>query len=66
MSIESEKWLTPEMVEAEYGFSQSTQAKMRMASYECEIPLPFFKIGTKYIRYLRTDIDEWLEKHRMV
>ena len=60
-NLELKRWLTPEELEAEYGFSQSTQAKMRMANNSSTIP--FSKIGGKYIRYDRVAIDKWLEDH---
>lgn len=53
------KWLSPVDLEQQYGFSKSTQAKMRMASNSSTIP--FIKIGSKYIRYERTAIDDWLK-----
>ena len=49
------KWLTPDELEQEYGFSKSTQSKYRMWR-----KIPFSKIG-KYIRYNREEIDKWLE-----
>lgn len=55
------RWLTPDDLELEYGFSKSTQAKMRMANNSSTIP--FSKIGGKYIRYDRFAIDKWLEDH---
>lgn len=55
------RWLSPDDLEIEYGFSKSTQAKMRMASNSSTIP--FSKIGGKYIRYDRVAIDKWLEEH---
>lgn len=54
------RWLSPEDLELEYGFSKSTQAKMRMIKSNSTIP--FSKIG-KYIRYDRVAIDKWLEDH---
>ena len=57
------RWLTPDILEEEYGFSKSTQAKMRMASNSSTIP--FSKIGGKFIRYDRVAIDKWLEDHRV-
>lgn len=54
------RWLTPSELETEYGFSKSTQAKMRMASNSST--LPFSKVG-KFIRYDRYAIDAWLEEH---
>lgn len=59
----NKRWLTPEELEAEYGFSQSTQGKMRMASTGST--LPFSKIGGKYIRYDRYLIDKWLEHNQV-
>lgn len=55
------RWMSPIDLELEYGFSKSTQAKMRMASNSSTIP--FSKIGGKYIRYDRVAIDKWLEEH---
>lgn len=62
-SIEK-RWLSPEELQEEYGFSKSTQAKMRMASTKLKIP--FAKIGGKFIRYDRYEIDKWLELHKVV
>jgi len=56
------RWLNPSELEAEYGFSKSTQSKMRMQSSRSNIP--FSKVG-KYIRYDRVAIDTWLEKHQV-
>jgi len=58
------RWLTPDDLKVEYGFSKSTQAKMRMANNSSTIP--FIKIGSKYIRYDRLAIDKWLEEHEVV
>ena len=55
------RWISPEELALEYGFSKSTQAKMRMANNSSTIP--FSKIGGKYIRYDRVAIDKWLENH---
>ncbi|WP_323668717.1 hypothetical protein [Aliarcobacter butzleri] len=57
------RWLTPDELEIEYGFSKSAQAKMRMLSNDSKIP--FSKIGTKYIRYDRIEIDKWLQAHQL-
>ena len=62
-NLELKRWLTPEELEAEYGFSQSTQAKMRMRATGSN--LPFNKIGAKYIRYDRHLINKWLENHQV-
>ena len=58
--LQNKRWLTPSELENEYGFSKSTQAKMRMASNSAT--LPFSKVG-KFIRYDRHAIDAWLEDH---
>lgn len=59
----AKRWLSPDDLETEYGFSKSTQAKMRMASNSSTIP--FSKIGGKFIRYDRLLIDKWLEEHQV-
>ena len=59
----AKRWLSIKNVEEEYGFSRSTQAKMRMVSNSSTIP--FSKIGGKYIRYDRFAIDNWLESHQV-
>lgn len=59
----AKRWLSPDDLEQEYGFSKSTQAKMRMVSNSSNIP--FSKIGGKYIRYRRDLIDQWLEDHQV-
>lgn len=56
------RWLSPKDLEEEFGFSMSTQSKMRMTSNSSS--LPFSKVG-KYIRYDRVEIDKWLEDHRI-
>jgi len=58
----NKRWLSPSDLEVEFGFSKSTQAKMRMVS-SCST-IPFSKIG-KYIRYDRVAIDKWLEEHQV-
>ena len=62
MKIEQKRWLTPSDLNEEFGFSVSSQAKMRMNSNSSTIP--FSKIG-KYIRYDRVEIDIWLESNRV-
>ena len=59
----TKRWLSPCDLEAEYGFSKSTQSKMRMSSSRSTIP--FCKIGGKYIRYDRYAIDQWLLEHQV-
>jgi predicted DNA-binding transcriptional regulator AlpA len=57
------RWLSPDEFAELYGFSTSTQAKMRMASNRST--LPYSKIGGKFIRYDRILIDKWLEDHQV-
>ena len=59
----TKRWLSPEDLAKEYGFSKSTQSKMRMQNSNSTIP--FSKIGGKYIRYDRVAIDIWLEEHKV-
>lgn len=60
LNLENKRWLNPSELEAEYGFSKSTQAKLRMVSNSSNIP--YSKIG-KFIRYDRLAIDAWIEDH---
>lgn len=53
------KWLTPNDVAEEFGFSKSRQARLRM-----ERKIPFSKIGS-YIRYNRETINKWLTDARI-
>lgn len=59
----TKRWLSPDDLEDEFGFSKSTQSKMRMSSNPSTIP--FSKIGGKYIRYDRALINQWLEDHQV-
>ncbi|MEA1916064.1 MAG: helix-turn-helix domain-containing protein [Campylobacterota bacterium] len=53
-------WLTPKSLEDEYGFKEATISKYRITG-----KIPFYKIGSKFIRYKRSEIDEWIEKHKV-
>ena len=53
-------WLTPTTMEEEYHISRSTQAKYRM-----DRKIPFYKIGGKYIKYKREEIDGWIESNKV-
>lgn len=59
MTTEYKLWLTPIELEAEYSFSKSRQARLRM-----EQKIPFSKVGS-YIRYSREAINNWLEEARV-
>lgn len=59
----TKRWLSPDDLEEEFGFSKSTQSKMRMAVNKSNIP--FSKIGGKYILYDRALINQWLENHQV-
>lgn len=54
------RWLTPEALEEEYDLKESTMSKYRM-----DERIPFYKIGSKFIRYERAEIDEWIKKHKV-
>ena len=54
------RWITPGQLEVDYEITESAQAKMRMKR-----KIPFSKIGSKFIRYDRIEIDKWLEKHKV-
>jgi len=58
----TKRWLSPDDLASEYGFSKSTQSKMRMQSNSSN--LPFSKVG-KFVRYDRVAIDKWLEDHKV-
>lgn len=58
----TKRWLSPDDLASEYGFSKSTQSKMRMQSNPSN--LPFSKVG-KFVRYDRVAIDEWLKQHQV-
>ncbi len=59
----TKRWLSPADLAEEYGFSKSSQSKMRMSSSNST--LPFSKVGGKYIRYDRIAIDIWLKEHQV-
>ena len=56
--ITQTKWLCPEELENQYGFSLEWQAKARKSSSSYFIP--HSKVGGQ-VRYDRLKIDEWLE-----
>lgn len=60
MESSYKEWLSPLELEAEYCFSVSRQARLRM-----EKKIPFSKIGN-YIRYSREAINNWLESAQVV
>lgn len=55
------EWINPSEVNQEFGFSVSTLAKWRMTKKH----LKFSKIG-KYIKYKRSDIENFLQEHSMM
>lgn len=58
--IPQKLWLTPKELHEEFIIPLSSQAKMRMQQR-----IPYHKIGN-YVRYKRTDIDNWLEAGKIV
>ena len=57
------EWLTPIEFEEQYEYSKSWQDKQRMA--KSESTLPYYKIGRKFIRYKRSEIDAWMDEHKV-
>lgn len=57
---ETKRWLNPDELFYELGISKSWQAKLRMQK-----KIPFSKIGNKFIRYDRLEINKWLENNKM-
>ena len=53
-------WLNPKQLEAEYGISITKQNRIRR-----ERKIPFSKIG-KAVMYKRTEIESWLDDHKVV
>ena len=58
MTTDEKKYLTQDELAEEYLISKSTQSKYRMTK-----KIPFIKIGGRYIRYKRADIEAWLDSH---
>ena len=60
------RWMTPADVAKEpsengFGIAEQTQSKMRMNG-----KIPYSKIGNKFIRYDRMELDKWVEEHAVV
>lgn len=53
-------WLTPEQLHEQYGFSLEHQAQLRRLKNPKK-QLPYSKINTKTVRYLKSDVDAWLK-----
>lgn len=58
----SSQWLDSKQLEEEYGFGLSWQAKRRMQ--KDKMNFPYYKVGG-CIRYKRSEIDQWIEDHKM-
>jgi len=63
MEYTEQRWLSPQDLEdhPDFKIAKSTQAKMRMQGR-----IPFSKIGNKYIKYDRHELDKWLENNSVV
>lgn len=64
--MENQRWLSPKdvakpTIEGGFGIALSTQARMRMKGQ-----IPFSKIGGKFIRYDREQLNKWLENHAVI
>jgi hypothetical protein len=57
------RWLSPNDLEKHPDFliPKQTQAKMRMQGR-----IPYSKIGNKFIRYDRLELNKWLENNAVV
>ncbi len=53
------RWLSPNDLLEEFGFSLNNQAKLRT-----QRKIPFSKIG-HYIKYDRLDINKWFESNKI-
>jgi len=53
------RWLSPDDLFKEFGFSKSNQDKLRMNR-----KIPFSKVG-RYVRYDRLEIDKWLVNNKV-
>ena len=58
------EWMTPKMVanpveEGGYAIAEQTQSKYRMKGF-----IPYYKVN-KFVRYKRSELDRWLEDHRV-
>lgn len=60
MSPSQKRFLSPDELHEEYGFSKPVQAKWRGQK-----TIPYKKLGG-FIRYDRLEIDRWIEKHSVV
>lgn len=60
----SKRWLSQDDLTTEYGFSKYEQTRLRI-DYGDSSMIPYSKIGGKYIRYDRHEVDKWLEAHKV-
>lgn len=63
MTTSENRWLTPDDLEKDPNFKicKSTQAKMRMQGR-----IPYSKVGNKFIRYDRLELNKWLENNAVI
>ena len=64
MTEDLSEWMTPKMVakgleDGGYGMAVKTQAHYRM-----DKKIPHYKVG-KFIRYKRSELDLWIENHKV-
>ena len=52
-------WLNPKELEAEFGFSITSQNRWRR-----EKTIPFSKVGSR-VMYSRTEINDWLHSNKV-
>ncbi len=58
-----QRWLSPDDLEKcpDFLIPKQTQSKMRMQGR-----IPYSKVGNKYIRYDKRELDKWLENNAVV
>ncbi len=61
--VTEQRWLSPNDLEKDPDFliPKQTQSKMRMQKR-----IPYSKIGNKFIRYDRLELNKWLENNAVV
>lgn len=60
--LEAKIWLTTNELVEYTRLSRTEINRLRIEGTNCAGPIPYVKIGDK-VRFRRTEIDEWMEKH---
>lgn len=60
----SNELLSTEQAAKYLGYSPRTLKQSRTSDILCGVPAPIFRrIGTKTVRYKKTDLDAWVDEH---